>query len=914
MGVKYQLRAATLLPLILISLLFAICYNWQFNQYLEREISGFGHTFIHQLIPASEYALLNNDRRTLQGLINASLTNTDIKSIAFYDKNKKLIAYRGINTPTTLSKKNIKHLTSKQINLSTLRFTTPIVLPGENLYASQPTDLDSNSLHDLHSAHSSNVLGYLSLDVDTQANTIKQYRMIIITMFLTFFGLVLGLIINHFLSVKIYKPINRLRRSMKQILNNEFETTIKHVSKGEIGLIEKGSKHLQTSYLNLNNDFNNNVEQQTQDLQQNLEALEEKNVELCLAIKKLETQDKQKSEFISNMSHEIRTPMNGIIGFTNVLLETPISPSQKEYVNTIKTSAHNLLNIINDILDYSKIEADKLKLDNIPMDVRSCIDEVLTLLAPGAQKKHLSIDSIVKSNVPLQVLGDPLRFKQVITNLVGNAIKFTEKGHVIVRITHKLLDNKKVQMHISVEDTGMGLNPDEQKKLFKAFQQADISTTRRFGGTGLGLAISQKLVEKMKGKIELNSTPGVGSTFHFYIQTEILGHGAPNEGFYQHLNNKTLLCYDDNPFSLEALSENAALRKLTLIKTSTAHAFKQSFFAKDKVDLILFCLDSPTAKQLIQFIEAYNHRNIPIVFTTSQTDFVPPTNSSYFYLNKPLGYKKLYDCFDYLLVHKDRFELENSSPETNLPANRKDILLADDCSVNRSLITALTNQLNINLTTCYDGEQALNLSYQYHYDLIILDLQMPKRGGLSVAKTIRKNSQSNNLNQFTAIVAISADIDSNQHNALKEAGVNAWLQKPFAEKAILDSIQYWSGLKDSTSINWQQCIDKMNGNETFAQEMLDKFVEQLSQEKEQLITHFQKQELNTINAIAHRLHGACYYCGVPQLQQAIYELEKNTLNNDISKLSYYLTNAVITIDQVESCYHNLFKDEEKHDY
>ncbi len=235
------------------------------------------------------------------------------------------------------------------------------------------------------------VLGWLSVDIDTKSLLIKRYQMIIITIFITLFGLLMGLSIHYFLSKRIYLPLSRLRRSMRQILRNEFETEIRVSSKGELGIIEKGCAHLQKQYLNTMRDLGQHIEEATADLQQSLELLEEKNIELSLDKKKTEEKSRQKSEFIANMSHEIRTPMNGVIGFTNVLLESKLDPLQLDYVKTIKSSAQDLLGIINDILDFSKIDAGKLHLDCIPLDLRACIDEVLSLASPSAHKKGIDL-------------------------------------------------------------------------------------------------------------------------------------------------------------------------------------------------------------------------------------------------------------------------------------------------------------------------------------------------------------------------------------------------------------------------------------------------------------------------------------------------------------------------------------------
>ena len=390
-GIKYQLRITTLIPVLLVALLFAVFYNGQFSRDLKQHISRLGEAYIRQLLPAAQLAILRDDNRTLQGLIDASTINPEVQALAFYNSKGQLLAYRGgkhsLNHLFSPPEFTGDYIESKPINPYTINFVAPITIPKFNVYSSTlfPTPRSPIAFQ------ADDILGWLSIDIDTKSMLIQRYQMYIITIFITLLGLLMSLSIHYYLSKRIYLPIARLRRSMKQILSNEFETQIKTISSGEIGIIEQGSRHLQKKYLSLVNELNQHIEIATADLQQSLELLEEKNIELTLDKKKTEEKSRQKAELIANMSHDIRTPMNGVIGFTNVLLDSKLDPLQLDYVNTIKSSAQDLLTIINDILDYSKMDAGKLHLDCIPLDIRACIDEVLALIAPLAHKKGIDL-------------------------------------------------------------------------------------------------------------------------------------------------------------------------------------------------------------------------------------------------------------------------------------------------------------------------------------------------------------------------------------------------------------------------------------------------------------------------------------------------------------------------------------------
>ena len=264
---------------------------------------------------------------------------------------------------------------------------------------------------------------------------------------------------------------------------------------------------------NAQEELQHSIDQATEDVRQNLETIEIQNIELDLARKEALEASRIKSEFLANMSHEIRTPLNGILGFTHLLQKSELTPRQLDYLGTIEKSADSLLGIINEILDFSKIEAGKLVLDSIPFNLRDLLQDTLTILAPAAHAKQLELVSLVYRDTPLSLVGDPLRLKQILTNLVSNAIKFTREGTIVARAMLEEEHEDSVQLRISIQDTGIGLSNQDVRALFQAFSQADNSLSRQPGGTGLGLVISKRLIEQMGGEIGVDSTPGEGSEF-----------------------------------------------------------------------------------------------------------------------------------------------------------------------------------------------------------------------------------------------------------------------------------------------------------------------------------------------------------------------------------------------------------------
>ncbi|HAU1555117.1 TPA: response regulator [Legionella pneumophila] len=903
-GIKYQLRITTLIPAFLVALLFAFFYNGLFGKDLKQHMSRLGEAYIRQLLPAAQYAMLRNDYRTLQGLINASTINPEVKALAFYNADGRLIAYRGgkhsIHKPFNPPDYTGDYIESKQINPFTINFIAPITIPKFNLYSS--TEFKEPSTPKIFQAD--DILGWLSIDIDTQSLLIKRYQMLIVTIFITLFGLLMGLTIHYFLSKRIYMPIARLRRSMKQILSNEFETEIRVSSPGELGIIEKGCAHLQRQYLNTVRDLNHHIEIATADLQQSLELLEEKNIELSLEKKKTEEKSRQKSEFIANMSHEIRTPMNGVIGFTNVLLESKLDPLQLDYVKTIKSSAQDLLSIINDILDFSKIDAGKLNLDCIPLDVRGCIDEVLSLASPNAHKKGIDLIPITDINVPKMVLGDPLRIKQIISNLVTNAVKFTDHGYVLIRTKIEQETDKDYTLLFAITDTGIGISPEDQTKLFTAFNQADTSITRRYGGSGLGLVICKKLCEEMHGRISLTSEINKGSTFSARIKVEKLVAYEIEKNQTHRFAHLKIICFDDNPLHLEAMSNGLGFWGIEAIRVDSFNKLSRTLTKHKDCRIAFINVNQGCERQAAELIA--KHKQIPFVLISKWpiNDFAALGARGFLY--KPISIQKLQDLIE-SIANENQIE-KNTNQELDtlreqLRFLHPDLLIAEDNPVNKMLLTSLLNN-NTNITTVDDGEMAVAACEDKKFDMILLDLQMPKLNGLEAAKMIRQKSLMNKHSPIVLITASSNDLSSID---MKKSGVDFCFQKPIDEKQLLIQILRIVDKTKHAAIDWQLCVQKVSGNQALAEEFLAKFIEELYKNREEFIQLMHQKNVKGLADLAHKLHGACCFCGVPTLQKRVSQLEKlarRTANAD--NLSEAFTDLIQSIDAVISEYENQY--------
>lgn len=901
-GIKYQLRITTLIPVFLVALLLAIFYNGLFGNDLKQHMSRLGEAYIRQLLPAAQYAMLRGDDRTLQGLINASTINPEVKALAFYSSDGQLLAYRGgkhsLNKPFTAPKFTGDYIKSKQINPFTINFIAPVTIPKFNLYSNSSF---KNILSPMAS-RADDILGWLSLDIDTRSMIIKRYQMLIVTIFITLFGLLVGLTIHYFLSKQIYLPISRLRRSMKQILRNEFETEIKTTSSGELGIIEQGCSHLQKKHLETIRDLNHHIEVATADLQQSLELLEEKNIELSLEKKKIEEKSRQKSEFIANMSHEIRTPMNGVIGFTNVLLESKLDPLQLDYVKTIKSSAQDLLGIINDILDFSKIDAGKLHLDCIPLNIRHCIDEVLALAAPNAHKKGIDLIPITELNVPKIVLGDPFRVKQFISNLVTNAVKFTDHGYVLIRTNVEQETEKDYTLCITITDTGLGISPEDQSKLFTAFNQADTSITRRYGGSGLGLVICKKLCEEMKGRITFASELNKGSVFTAYIKVEKLVAYEVERNQVHPFAHFKILCFDDNPMQLEALCNGLGYWGIKCIAVSSLNQLAKELKDNKDCQIAFLNINKGYEQQITKLIAEHNYFPYVLISKWLINDYAALGAQGFLY--KPISIQKLQDIIESLTNQENIEKSVNHELEglrEQLRFLHPDLLIAEDNPVNKMLLDSLLGTRS-NITSVDNGEIAVSVCNEKKFSLILLDLRMPKINGLEAARLIRQKSE---FNRHTPIVLISANGRDVNDIDLKKAGVNFCLQKPIDEKQLLIQILRIADKAKHSAIDWQLCIQKASGNQSLAEEFLARFVEELLKNREEFIQLMHEKNVKQLGEVAHKLHGACCFSGVPTLQKKVVQVEKLAAHAaSIEELAMPFAELIQSIDAVISEYEN----------
>lgn len=892
-SIKLQILLITMIPVFLIDTFLTYVNIKNAMDQAETLLRSNAQIVAEQIANASEFNLLSGNYGYIQALLDQTINNNDILFAAVHNDQNIPVARANHESYTDQS-------IPQYLFLRQAIYTQ--TLGSSDIF--EPENDDEEAL--------TRNLGWVNLYISRQQLEEKKQQILVNGLILFVSMLVIAMLFAMLVSRRITRPIINLLEHLENIGKGNLGELIEDLEKNEIGEVQKGFNSMSVALLANRMDLNNKIDIATRKLTKVVAELRENNRELAIARDQAQNADRVKSQFLANISHEIRTPINGIKGFVNLLSHSGLKQEQKRYTNIINQSTQDLSNIISEVLDLAKIESGKIELYETEFDIYELVESTRDGLFTVAMEKDIDLYLIIYSDTPRTVIGDPSRLKQVLVNLIGNAIKFTDDGYVAIRIYLEDQQDKLVTIKFDIQDSGIGISVQDQQTLFDAFTQIESDNNRRFSGTGLGLTIAKNLSLIMQGDISIQSELGSGSLFSVVLPFKQVEQESGRDNPFK---NQTAMIYSFDPWcqqeSQSLFSRIGFDTQTRLIESDTQINDLRAEISSTVSLYHLLIIDlrhgffDPRA-----FIDASLRQNSSIKLIHYDQAFIESVLMEDFAFLSVINTSK---NLSMILKGNHAYAEDIEAGLVHAPTiSTGKVLIVDDNRINLVLAQELVELWGHEAFSAIDANEAMSLFHKQEFDLILLDIQMPKIDGVQLMEIMRRQKPT----LKAPIVAITANVMALEEQRLLMAGFDAYIGKPIEEKKLRQLLE-GENVKDekediyplneaaeSLTLDHQLTLKLSAGNEKLANEVYSMLTGELPDYLHSLKIAVSTQKLDELSLIMHKLQGVTCYAGLPRLKGLLrkYAAVKNDNQVAILKIAgsirEELQNIRIELDRI----------------
>ncbi|AOY88251.1 hypothetical protein BKP64_08790 [Marinobacter salinus] len=892
-SIRAQIIIGGLLPLILVASIFGVLVGSFGIQDKEESIESQARLIVDNLSQVTEYYLFSGDREMLTKLVEAAVMSRWVESVAIVDLERHVIAQGGSELPkeavpnyidrwrsagktASVLRHREQSLQEKRVAVSDMFYVREI---GGNVFEIS-NDLYTQSTQ--ASLPANNMLGWIILGVDTAEVDFATEQVIVRSIWVILLGVVFSLLVSFYLSSRFLRPINAVTETIDSLAHGDMSARAHPRGRGEIVRLASNVNSMAETIESSQRELHQRVAWATSSLQRKVSELEQRNRELDVARTKANEAEKVKANFLANMSHEIRTPVNAIYGFSQRILRPGSASETKEYVEMMSRAAKLLIHLIDGILGFSKAESGAIRLHESIFDIRLCLENIATIFSTEAQQKGLELVALIDSDVPEYIRGDELRIEQVLANLLANAIKFTEEGHVLLRAS---VDGDHKSLKISVSDTGIGIPDDEISNLFKAFEQNDSTSTRNFGGVGLGLSICQHITALMGGSVAVDSEPGKGSEFSFklpintQVKTEL-----PVDAPLLKLN---VLIFEPHPMARHSMRNMLVMQGIT-VYTAQSVAVASRILANDlpgntAIDVVIVGLSprsdmAESNRENIKAVRRCFTGPILLMATSrhSEIDLLTNIEGKVQVLVKPARTESVVKRLAELLdagTRATRLAVHEDSTEVFLQGCT--ILVAEDNEFNRRLVESWLLDWGAKVVLARDGEEAVARAVEHGVDLVLLDLHMPNLDGFSALKKLRALDDPDISS--VPVVIVTADVFGAKDCLGEQFPRVQLVYKPINSELLAKTISNMLGMVGSGITS-----EPITQAPTIPDRLRPKLERELGRLGDALHSAISNQAHRDVGDLLHQIQGVAGYFRLDALEHSV-DACRRTLKSEISQ-------------------------------